>query len=420
MNMKAVGVLVMVLLSSCGHAVNDAADWREDIGVYANLLAERHIDLYHSIDQLSFANEIARIKASVPTLTTDQTLIELMRLTRSINDGHTSFPLWGWEHSSFPLKLKLLDDSLYVVSTARELSDLLGAKLTAVGGTRSSELVRLLSAVVPFADNQFSTSVRVAELLPNAQVLQGLGVIESQSEALFIFDKAGVVEKRILAPIRTPNLDAQISHMNDRIFSVNSKVSDDLWFGASDDKQTVYVKFRRYTSAAKMEGLAKKLLSFINKHGSSNLIVDLRDNYGGDFFVGLKLAQFLVLADSIDWKNGVFVLIDNATFSAAMSNAAQFSQILNAKLIGEPTGGRPSGYQDMGQFKLPNSGLAVTYSKRLYHFKDHQKDALYPDVTVGVSLEDFKNQTDTQLRWVLSHISDRRKSGDPELQRERP
>lgn len=112
----------------------------------------------------------------------------------------------------------------------------------------------------------------------------------------------------------------------------------------------------------------------------------------------------LVLADSINWKSGVYVLINNVTFSAAMSNAAQFQQLLNAKLVGEPTGARPSGYQDMGSFTLPNSQLELTWSKRLYRFNDGQKDALYPDINVPFTLEDYLNRKDPQLLWILHDI----------------
>jgi hypothetical protein len=100
-------------------------------------------------------------------------------------------------------------------------------------------------------------------------------------------------------------------------------------------------------------------------------------------------------------------LIDGVTFSAAMSNAAQYSQILNSKLVGMPTGAKPSGYQDMGQFKLPHSGLDVTFSKRLYHFKEDKRDAVYPDALVAISFEDCLNSHDRQLRWVLNEINNK-------------
>ena len=163
-------------------------------------------------------------------------------------------------------------------------------------------------------------------------------------------------------------------------------------------------------SDSDMEDFADELLEYINKQKTKNLVIDLRGNYGGDFFVGLKLAHRLVLADSIDWKHGVYTLIDNETFSAAMSNAAQFQQLLNAKLVGQATGAKPSGYQDMGQFTLPNSGLVVTYSKRLYHFQRTTALAVFPDVPVPLTIDDYRKGQDRSLNWVWSDIKRRKKS----------
>lgn len=404
---KVAVVWMALLLSSCGCAQDNVARWQEDIDFYAEKLVEGHIDLFHTLSQASFDDEIVRIRESIPYKTENEILIELMRLTRKINDGHTSFPLWGREHASFPLGLKSFGNELYVLSTIRQHKDLLGSKLISINGVPSSEVFRLLSEMAPFSENEFSTAVRAASYLPNANILNGLGIVKNEGEAKFVFDVQGQKKEINLKSSSSPKLDAQISHLNDAIFSADEKVDNNLWYGSSSDNKTVYVKFRRYTSTSKMERFAESLLNFIDKNRSENLIIDLRDNYGGDFFVGLKLAQLLVLADTINWRSGVYTLIDDVTFSAAMSNAAQFSQILNSRLVGLPTGARPTGYQDMGQFTLPNSKLEVTFSKRLYSFKEVQRDALYPDVHIGVSIDDYRNAYDRQLRWVLSDINDK-------------
>lgn len=402
---KVATIWIALLLSSCGYAQDYVARWREDVDFYAEKLVEKHIDPFHTLSQASFNDEIARIRRSIPHLTENQVLVELMRLTRQINDGHTSFPLWGREHANFPVEVKLFGSDVYVLSTTGEHKGLLGSKLISIDGVPSSDVVRLLSEISPFSENQFSTAVRAASYLPNADVLNGLGIIKNVDTARFVFDVQGDKKTINLTPRISPKLDAQISHLNDAVFAADEEVDSNLWYGSSSDKKTVYVKFRRYTSLSKMERFSRSLLRFINKHQSENLIIDLRDNYGGDFFVGLKLAQMLVLADTINWKSGVYTLIDNVTFSAAMSNAAQFSQILNSKLVGSPTGAKPSGYQDMGQFTLPNSRLEVTFSKRLYKFKDIPRDALYPDARIETSIEDYTNAYDSQLRWVLKDIS---------------
>jgi len=102
------------------------------------------------------------------------------------------------------------------------------------------------------------------------------------------------------------------------------------------------------------------------------------------------------------------------TTHAAMSNAAQFRQLLNAKLVGQPTGAQPSGYQDMGQFELPNSSLAVTYSKRLFRFSDESPDALYPNMLIPLTRDDYLKPGDKVLDWVLSDIRDRKSSHAPD------
>jgi hypothetical protein len=130
----------------------------------------------------------------------------------------------------------------------------------------------------------------------------------------------------------------------------------------------------------------------------------MRKNGGGDLYVGTVLAYALNLADSIDWKNGVFVLTSHKTFSAATSNAALFRQLLNAKIVGQPTGSNPNGYQDMDSFILPNSKLVITYSKRLFRLSDQENTALQPDIIVNQKKRDLVDNIDTVLRVLLNRF----------------
>ncbi len=396
-------ITMLASIAVFGLTDDEVKRWTEDVDVYSRELIHHHIDPFHTISRDAFDAEIARIKQSLPQKSTNQVLVDLMALTHSINDGHTSFPLWNRVLNHFPLELKMLGRELYVVKTTAEHKTLLGAKLIAINGRPALAVMDQFSNITPFSENSFSTAVRVAEYIPKAEVLNGLGIIASDGGATFAFEQSGQQKEYRFSATRSTSLDAEL-RLKNTVFSPIESISADLWFGASAENKAVYVYFHRYTTLAKMEKFSERLLAFIQKNNTKNLIIDLRDNYGGDFFVGLKLAQLLVLADSINWKSGVYVLIDNVTFSAAMSNAAQFSQILNAQLVGSPTGAKPSGYQDMGQFILPNSKLEVTYSKRLYHFKEDQREALYPDVTVELSIEDYKNNNDKVLNWVLKDI----------------
>ena len=379
--------------------------WQEDIDFYAQQLEKNHLNLYHTISKQQFVHEINMLKSQLKQLTDNQVLVALMGLTKKINDGHSSFPLWGPTVHKFPFKLVAINNKFYVIETVVENQALLGAELIAINGVAISKVATKMKDVVPFSENQYSSAVRVGQYLMIAEVLNGLGVISLDYQSQFTFKQAGKVKKYGFKAIKQPQLLATLSleHAVSQI-KVDS-VSDGLWFSSSTDNKAIYLKFARYTDVDTMEKFSRSLLTFINNNQSTKLIIDLRNNYGGDFFAGLKLAQYLVLADSLDWQSGIFVLINNVTFSAAMSNTAQFKQLLNAKLVGEATGAKPKGYQDMGEFTLPNSQRVVTYSKRFYNFLAVEDNAIYPDVYIHLSIGDYLANQDKQLQWVLNQVN---------------
>ncbi|GAA4356632.1 peptidase S41 [Kangiella marina] len=401
-------ILCVLSFDSYSLEPREVKQWKDDLQVYEDKLSHLHIDIFHSVPAKDFRQQLRGLRERLPSMSRSQVIVELMKITRTINDGHTSVPLWNQKLKKFPIKFKAIKGDFYVTAATFEHFNLLGAKLHSINGTSKEIISNKFSQIVPFSENNYSVMSNTGYYLNRAELLEGLGVTDNVFSVQFEFLIGDEVVK---VPLNSSTSHDDFKTLRYRSISATGidiveKVNSNVWFGSALDGKAVYFKFRRYPSMSEMESLAEKLLAFINDNQSKNLIIDLRENYGGDFFIGLKLAQHLVLADSIDWKSGVYVLIDNETFSAAMSNAAQYTQILNAKLVGEPTGAKPSGYQDMGQFTLPNSNLVVTYSKRLYRFKDEGKDALYPDVTIPLSIDDYINGQDKPLNWIIAELKE--------------
>lgn len=386
----------------------DAEKWSQDIDAYWRILEEKHIDLYHKLTYKDFEREISAIKSQLPSLTHEQIIIELMRLTHKVGDGHTTVPLWDQQYHKFPIELKVINDEILVTGSSNEYSSLIGNELTAINGKPVQQVYDMFAEIVPFAENDYSTPVRVAEYMMTAELLRGLGVIDSLDSVEFTFKNFNQSFKYHMTASTNNQITQRINFKQKLPFKPYGGVDDHLWYGAADKGKTVYINFEKYSSMSKMDEMSAELLRFINHYKTENLIIDLRGNQGGDFFIGLKLAQVLVLANSINWKSGVYVMIDNNTYSAAMSNASQFAQLLNATLVGQPTGSKPNGYQDMWQFTLPNSGLIVTYSKRMYRFEDRDADAVFPDVAIELTAEDYMRANDKSLGWVIQDINSRK------------
>lgn len=404
--MKTILFLLTLTLSHTVLAVdiNSQAKWNQDIDYFAAQLSERHVNLFRVVPKAEFERDISTLRAQLPNLTDMEINMQLMAITHKIGDGHTSVPLWNQSLDSLPVELRFIDNALYVTAATEPHASLLGTKLIAINGTPVEQVFKKFATLTPFSENRFSTGVRVAEYITYPALLQATG-FSQRAEQVKLTVKGKQTHTVTLNAEHAPVFKVMLNGRNESAFNVEDRVNDNLWFAGSTDKNSVYINFQRYTDQETMTAFASSVLAYINANGSEHLIIDLRDNYGGDFFIGLLLAAYVLQADSIDWNAGVYVLTNNGTFSAAMSNAAQFRQLLNARLVGEPTGARPSGPQDMGQFTLPNSGLLVTYSKRMFHFTDDGKDAVYPDMPIQLSIEDMQAKSDPQLSWIFKTVN---------------
>jgi hypothetical protein len=132
------------------------------------------------------------------------------------------------------------------------------------------------------------------------------------------------------------------------------------------------------------------------------LIIDMRNNRGGDYLQGHKhLIARILERPRLNQPDHLYVITGRYTFSAAMSNAAQFRNETRATLVGEPPGEMPNGYQEHRSFRLPHSHLVVNYSVRYYKFLTADVPALLPDTIIEPDWDDYRVGRDPVLEWIL-------------------
>lgn len=382
------------------------ARWAEDSRVFERELETRHIDLFHQVTRIRFRQELEGLRQRLPGMSEPGAIVDLMRIARLVGDGHTAVPLWDRAPCRFPLELRIFRGKAYVIGAGAGLTHLLGAELLSINDVPAYEAQGRVGTVAGFVENDYSAAVRTAEQLVNAEVLDGLGLSSVAGTTRFELYLHG---RRASVALRPSGQTAIVGRLALHLPGIRPVLDESgLSAGLIGRDDTLYLQFRRYPGHASMALFADRVRDLIDRMRIRQLVIDMRGNTGGDFFVGLRLAQALIEADGIDWKAGVYLLTDHASYSAAVSNAVQFSQMLNARRIGEPTGGRPSGYQDLGQFRLPHSGLVITYSKRVFRFGAGGADALLPDVRIESTIDDYRGGRDRVVEWVLDDISARR------------
>lgn len=75
-----------------------------------------------------------------------------------------------------------------------------------------------------------------------------------------------------------------------------------------------YIRFDAYPSFSEMMLFVEGLENFIRGNQSTEIIIDLRFNVGGDLYIGLIMASALNGIDLIDWQHGVYVLSSRQTY----------------------------------------------------------------------------------------------------------
>jgi C-terminal processing protease CtpA/Prc len=127
----------------------------------------------------------------------------------------------------------------------------------------------------------------------------------------------------------------------------------------------------------------------------------MRQNGGGDFTRGREyIIPGIKERADINRRGHLFVVTGRWTYSAGMTNATDFRKETNAILVGEPTGGRPNGYQENREFRLPNSHLSVWVSTRFYEFQKTDTPGVMPDQRIDPDWNSYLRGRDPVLEWI--------------------
>ncbi|WP_241566319.1 S41 family peptidase [Pseudoalteromonas sp. R3] len=270
-----------------------------------------------------------------------------------------------------------------------------------------AELYAQLSATLPGVDNQYSEKTSFEYYLSLHKLLLGLEIVAEGQSALFKFGTGKEEVSVQVSPVSMSEfgkLSSAYSRTEPEL-TAQSIGMPGITLSLLRQHKAAYFAFTSYPKLEQIIAHCEDLQATLRTADSRVIIIDFRGNGGGNFYSGLALSACLQSLDQIDWMQGVYVLSDGETFSAAMTNTVQFRQILNATVVGTPTGGDPNQFSENSVFSLPNSGRRFSLSKRYYPFSDVQSDAVYPDIHIAPSWEDYRTGKDTVLTYLLSQLN---------------
>ncbi len=416
--------LAVLLAQGCARPVT-SEHWREDLRQLERELAERHVDLYHSVSESKLSAGFDDLHERIPTLSTTEILVRIAQLTAMVGDGHTSFypgDQKRWKFHYYPIQLYWFADGIYPTATPRESMHLLDKRLVQIDQTPIEQALEAISTTIS-ADNDMEYRYTAPFELIRPELLHALGIAASADSATFVFDDGkrsvfhamtadqwlegdwrvsnGVVGPEKAAPSRRLELlfatSFTLPHLAERKY---------YWFEYLEDQRSIFLQ---YNACWDKDGditfakLIDDMFEFVDAHPVERIIIDVRQNTGGEPRIGEPLIEALEQRPEIGERGGLFVLVGRRTFSAALTNAAQLRARAGARVVGEAPRGKPNNPSEGRDIDLDRTGTWATVSTQFVERDAALGDADYlpVDIPASYSFDIFRQDRDPMLEAAL-------------------
>jgi len=374
--------------------------WRADLEVVRTKLPKLHINAFHALSHAEFDREMWSLEAESRRDNPDARFVGLMAVLNRIGDGHTGVTA-PQDRAYFPIEIRRFGDELRVSRAAPQAKMALGARVLAIGGLPAEEALHRMLGLTPADENPPLRLALATNYLSVGLILHGLGIVAQRSRATYRLqqDRGVPFEVTLSSTPSRDKSDWLRPYQKPALADLNPDTP--FWCTAVSAARAVYCDFRAYDG---LDARARSMFDLLKSSHANKLIIDLRQNGGGDYTVGeADLVRPIAELPSINRKGHLFVLIGPETFSAAMNNAAQFRSKTAAILVGETIGEKPNSYQEPRELVLPNSHVVVRYSTRWYAFQPHGPNEISPDVRILPSWADYASGRDPAVDYALGH-----------------
>ena len=481
------GVLWLIVFTSCVSSKKStytpaqklpANVLQQDVRLLKVILEENHPGLYwytpkDTID-IYFNKTIASITDSLTEL---QFRNKVSWTIKKIRCGHTQVRFSkaytdyfnGKRLPQFPLQLKAWNDSLVVLNNFLKDSFITrGTVITSINGRPNTSLLDSMYSLIGGDGYTNAFQEQLVSFYFPQYYKSTYGINDAFS---FAYIDSLNNKKQIKIPYFKPLSDS-LEKLRMAAFPKLSKrerkklrILSQRNLQLDTIRQTAFMNLNTF-SEGKLQSFFKKSFKTIKKSGFKNVVIDVRQNSGGNIFSSIRLLQYLknepfTIADSItaidrkfkyrqhmhpwfiywlslhlsgrkdanglihfryferhqfypkkkDHFNGnIYVLTGGYTFSAASMMATHLKGQHNITIVGEETGGSAYGNTavHLPVVTLPNSKLRVVlplYKMVFNHNKPHNGRGVIPDVQVLPSSTSIRLGLDAKMEKVKQLIS---------------
>jgi hypothetical protein len=393
-----------------GHGQRPSArdrNWRADISDLATRLPLVHVDGLTGTTWPAWRSAAARLSAAVPHLTNGQVIAGMARLVAMLHDDETQLVLPP--SPVYQLGAQWVGNGLYLIGVPAADRNLLGGRLVAVDGLPIARVLARLRAEIDYQDPGLARAFEVGwdsispsepGYLNNADLLSWLGVTRSATAAVFTVRTTG-------GALTSVRLGAVGGHAPATVYVPLSPLylqeqSEPYWLKVLAGQRAVYLKYNQCVSGSGFQRLASRALRLLRGHPGYRLIVDLRDNGGGNAAPFEALIAGIRADPALNRRGRVFGLVNDFTASSASEDAYLLQTETNALLMGQQVADPIDEFgNNSGMLELPHYGVVIQYTTAVINGARIRFGI--PNITVAPTVRDWLTGTDPVLTAALDY-----------------
>lgn len=432
-------------------------EMRQDIDSMVKYLQDVHPNPFYKYPQSSFLKDVNRLKAKLnKNMDKVGFYLNVQPLLGNLDDGHTDFHILQFYNSSNPLVLpynvKLSTQQPFITCTGafKGVTAQLpaGAHIISINNIPAQKIVNDIIDLNTGENRLFRAEFGATRFYFYLEALyKARGVYHIK------YKYQGSVKQVTLKGIHKNVLDKMAAGQSAGKGSSNPVYSLEL----VNDGHDAIINFRSFDWDG-FKGFADSAFKVIKEKQIKNLVINLINDGGGDSDVGDALFQYLLdkpftqyakvleknsqplkqrllehrIAKTLDsadklllsrpngsldtvycdqnriegnplrFNGPVIVLVNLETYSSAADFAQCFKYYKRGIIIGEETGGLIKSYGDIVTVHLPNSGLELTVSSKLYYnvgANENDWQGVVPDI---------KSAPEKAVQRALDYIRDKK------------
>lgn len=353
--------------------------WKYDLQFLYEEINRKAFGVVRSFTKDELKNERDRILGLISNLTDVEIALEFQKLLVKVGDGHTALFLNKETpelRKHLPLEFYRFKEGLYIIQTEARFKEYLGAKVINIEG-KTPEAIYVALAPIIRKDNNITPLMLSASLIRQTSIMHAMKLSSSPDQLKLkvqlpngdvsdiVLKGESDISSRKLWDGLPSNWVSIENEMPQKPFYLKNRYKH-FWFEYLEKEKTLWLQYNEMLTSREepWSDFLDSAFAFIETHPTQRLIIDMRNNNGGNGEWATPLVRHLLKNSMINQRGKLFVIIGRKTFSAAGIAIGQLEKNTNAIFAGEPAGTSPNFIGEEFEFELPYSRLWANVSER--------------------------------------------------------